>query len=422
MTAAEDVFAGPAIELAARPSSKVAQISFRSVDDDDQNTISWAQPTAGLSTFPPDAPGAVRHAAGYGRFLDSVLAHDADPRTLAGDPLELLRFLRAHGPDVVADPELRRAAGIFLGNCIASLRADALWRRDDAGPSEVGAGRRSFVPEMILERLTLPLAPSDDDSDAQLQSFVASLHEWVEEADDDALPPPPLPTPRPEASGAPRFVCPELPSTVILDKAGQPIVYGSRWGPDGPPEDSYSVDLHPERFAGLHTVAHALIAHVERVYDVDVSYHGAPDAAATLLHPRAGVLELVRVVPRDPEAAPLLFVFTGYPGVIVEAGVLHAFPYPICGCEACDETVERQAIELEQLVLSVAAGGYAEHYPVGRRRELRYGLVTLDASGTETGSHRGGGGEPTGLSAEQLERGEAALAALPHGWRPWPHR
>ena len=39
------------------------------------------------------------------------------------------------------------------------------------------------------------------------------------------------------------------------------IEYGNRWASRGgtPPEDSYSVDEHPERFAPLHTVAAALI-------------------------------------------------------------------------------------------------------------------------------------------------------------------
>lgn len=420
MTTPEDVFAGPAIEMPAGPISKLAVISFRSVEGDEG--LAAPRPTADPSSPPPFGPAAVRHAAGYAPFLAYLQAHDGDPRalaqTLAASPRRLLRYIRAHAPAVLADPELRGAAEVFLGNCIATLRADAAWRSDDTGPREVGAGRFGFVPASILSRLVGSGATADD-VDAEVDRFIESLNGWVEEADDDALPPPPLPSPVPPASGTPPYVRPELPRVEILDETGRPIPYGSRWGWGGPPEDSYSVEAHPERFAGLHTVARALIEHLERVFDVDVIDEPATDAA--LLRPQRDVIARVRVLPRDPEAAPLLFAFTAYPGVIVEAGVLHAFPYPICGCEACDETADAQASELEGLVFAVTLGGYAEHYPVGRRRDLHLGLVRLDEAGAVTGSSRGCGGTG-GLSAERLERGEATLAALPRGWQPWPLR
>lgn len=451
MTAPEDVFAGPAIEMSARKASDAAQFGF-----------------SASSYEPRAAPaGPVRHAAGYAPFVGYMLAHEVDPRALAlalsGSALELLRFLRTHASALAADPELLHAAGIFLGNSIVSMRADAAWRSMSPGPDEVGAGRRSFLPSMILERLTLPLAnpgaanaeaasdatigadaetgmptvgwaplaalqarPASLAADeAELETHLRGIDDmlklWVAEADDDALPPPPLPTPRPPASGTPRYERPPLPSTVFLDEAGEPINYGNRWGMDRPPENSYSVELHPERFAGLHIVAHALIEYLQWVYDVEVVHEQAPDAAAPLLRPHGGVRELVRVQPRDPQAAPLRFAFTDYPGVIVEAGVLHGFAYPMCGCEACDERVDYTATEMENLVRAVTNGGYAEHYPVGRRRDLFYGLVAHDDAGA-LASSGSGGGAPGGLSAAQLAHGEAVLAALPHGWQPWPLR
>ncbi|HEY9424376.1 MAG TPA: DUF6226 family protein [Microterricola sp.] len=420
MTTPEDVFAGPAIEMPAGKISKLVQISSRSLEDDTDSAA--AQSTADASAAPPFDPGTVRHAAGYSPFVAYLQANDRDPhaaQTLAASPEQLLRFLRTHASAVLSDPELRRAAGIFFGNCVATMRADAVWRRDEMGPYEVGAGRHVFVPGMVLERLVDPTNTAHADFDARLGGFIESLNGWVEEADDDALPPPPLPTPVPPASGTPLYVRPELPAVEILDEAGLPIPYGSRWGAGGPPEDSYSVDAHPERFAGLHTVARALIEHLERVFDVEVVHEQATDAA--LLRPQRDVIERVRVLPRAPEAAPLLFAFTAYPGVIVEAGVLHWFPYPICGCDACDETAEAQAHELELLVFAVANGGYAEHYPVGRRRDLHFGLVLLDASGAVTGSSTGVA-DTVGLSTERLEQGAMRLAALPRGWQPWPLR
>lgn len=40
-------------------------------------------------------------------------------------------------------------------------------------------------------------------------------------------------------------------------------------GQGSPPEDTYSVDTHPERFAPPHTVAEALIGHLRETYDVE---------------------------------------------------------------------------------------------------------------------------------------------------------
>ncbi|WP_130506997.1 DUF6226 family protein [Microterricola gilva] len=218
-----------------------------------------------------------------------------------------------------------------------------------------------------------------------------------------------------------RYQRPALPSAVFLDAGGRPIPYGSRWGVDGPPENSYGVSVHPERFAGLHTVAHSLIAHLDREYDVEVRHESAAGAATELLHAQRGVLEIVRVIPRDPEGAPLLIALTAYPGVILNAGILHEFPFPFCGCEACDESVEGTASELEELVLAVAAGGFTERYPVGPRRELHLRLVTVDPAGAIAGS-RIGGDTPTGISAERLAHGAAVLNELPRGWQPWPLR
>lgn len=67
------------------------------------------------------------------------------------------------------------------------------------------------------------------------------------------------------------YARPEIPVQVFRDAAGQIIEYGNRWGAGAPPEDSYSVDTHPERFAPLHTVAEALIAHLTAGYDTAVS-------------------------------------------------------------------------------------------------------------------------------------------------------
>jgi hypothetical protein len=175
------------------------------------------------------------------------------------------------------------------------------------------------------------------------------------------------------------------------------------------------VDSHPERFAGLHTVALALIRHLSAAYDVDVDTD--PDHARELLGVTRNVVRAVRVTPRHRGAARLTFVLTAYPGVMIHAGVLHDFAYPACGCDACDETAETAADRMERLVLAVAAGGYSERYPVGRRRWCEYVLTAVDGSGYESGR-----GEPGPVAAARLREAEIRLRDVAGGWSPWPRR
>ncbi|HXF01618.1 MAG TPA: DUF6226 family protein, partial [Arthrobacter sp.] len=71
-----------------------------------------------------------------------------------------------------------------------------------------------------------------------------------------------------------------------------------------------------------------------------------------------------------------------------------------------------------QQVLAVAAGGFAERYPLGKHRRAEYQLVRVDGSGWE-----GGGGEPSeAYTDDQLLQAERTLKLLPNGWQPWPLR
>jgi hypothetical protein len=99
----------------------------------------------------------------------------------------------------------------------------------------------------------------------------------------------------------------------------------------------------------------------------------------------------------------------------VHAGVLHDFPFPVCGCDACDETVETTAGRMELLVLTVAAGGYSERYPVGSRRWSDYALTAFDGSGSENGK-----GQPGPTAIHRLHDAEIRLRDVAGGWSPWP--
>ncbi|WP_354476545.1 DUF6226 family protein [Marisediminicola sp. UYEF4] len=69
---------------------------------------------------------------------------------------------------------------------------------------------------------------------------------------------------------------------------------------------------------------------------------------------------LLAVIPREPTAAPLTIVFTGFPGLFLHSGVLHDFHLPVCGGDACDDDVTNVADELEWTVRTIASGGYPE--------------------------------------------------------------
>lgn len=203
---------------------------------------------------------------------------------------------------------------------------------------------------------------------------------------------------------------PEIDAPVFRDAAGEVIDYGNRWS-GSPPQGTYSVDTHPERFEPLHTVTEAVIDHLRVTFDVETS---VAEVTADPVNPRIETLQSVRLVPADPRCAPLGFVFTAYPGIVVHAGLLHSFAYPPCGCDACDESWERQAAELEADVLAVVAGDYQESVRLGHEPWVGYSITTPD-----------GGRSSSVLVEEDLDRlvaAEPVLRELGGPWAPWPQR
>ncbi|MCU1531908.1 MAG: hypothetical protein JWO49_1479 [Arthrobacter sp.] len=355
---------------------------------------------------PESVPAVVRHLRGYAPFVDFCAAQGVQAGELAADPERLIWFLRRFGSRIASDGALRAAAAVFVGNTIAGLRPDAEWSAYEGAPSTVGNREKRFETDRLLEAL-------HSADNAAVRGLVATLLDWAREEPD---PPPPMrPHPMSPASGQPRYVRPELPAETYYSRDGEPIPYGRQWGADAPDPDSYSVESHPERFAGLHEVARALIDHLAAVYDVDVQED--PAHAADLLREARDVLQAVKVPPRDSGAASLTFALTGYPGVMVHAGVLHDFPFPVCGCDGCDETAETTADRLELLVLTVAAGGYSERYPAGSQGWSEYALTAFDGSGSESGR-----GEPGPVAAARLQEAETRLRDVTGGWSPWPLR
>lgn len=232
------------------------------------------------------------------------------------------------------------------------------------------------------------------------------------------------------------YARPYVEPMVFRDDAGNVIEYGNRWASlDGtPPEDSYSVVSHPERFAPLHTVATALIDHLVCTYDVDVDegHHVTVD----LLHPPTDdeAVRAVRLTPRGEACAPLVIVLTDFPGVRVWAGVLFAEVCPACGCNACDERWDTGAEDLEWVTFTIVGGGFTEEVSEPRHAKWSYdrGLGLVRGMG-QTVSYRLRDGEsrrsghsraesvPAALLKSARERLDAVAAVSPGGnWLPWP--
>jgi Family of unknown function (DUF6226) len=211
------------------------------------------------------------------------------------------------------------------------------------------------------------------------------------------------------------YTRPAVTERTYRDADGAVIEYGNRWRGQSPPEDTYSVDSHPERFAPLHQVAEALIDWLQSRFAVET----VDDLSCVQdIRHRVDASRAVRLTPAGADAAPLTFVLTRYPGVIVRAGLLHDFVYPICGCDACDETWTSVADELEWHVFAVVSGGYREEVRGSDREPWIWHQLTA-ADGSRSSS---GGWDATAEADEQLGAAATRLQALPAGWAAWPRR
>lgn len=243
------------------------------------------------------------------------------------------------------------------------------------------------------------------------------------------------------ASAVSNYVRPHIEVREFRDASGAVVEYGNRWADRGgsPPEDSYSVESNLERFAPLHTVAEALIEHLVTTYDVTLTE--GPEVVAGLrepIPPEQAVVRAVRLEPARGGAAPLTLLLTAYPLVRVEAGVLGSFVYPSCGCDACDETWESAASEMEWQVFAIVGGGYTETIGKPHRPRIRFergmGLVRGMGQTVSTrleavdGSQMiGGESRAQDIPAEQLVEAQERLtslaaASVDGNWLPWSRR
>lgn len=203
----------------------------------------------------------------------------------------------------------------------------------------------------------------------------------------------------------PEYTRPVVVARQFQDESGAVIGYGKRW--DGsPPENAYSRVSNPERFAPLQTVADALIEHLQLGYLTGV---------AALENSSPDTTKLIVVTPERPDAAPLVFRFTNFPGVEVRAGVRYREAFPFCGCDACDETWGGAADEMERLVFAVSDGRFSERIVFPNRDS-----ATVEHRIEGPGQHVRAGIQHGVQPDPALGEDAARLDRLPNGrWQPW---
>ena len=68
----------------------------------------------------------------------------------------------------------------------------------------------------------------------------------------------------------------------------------------------------------------------------------------------------LKLVPHDPQAAPIVVAYTDFPGLYLRFGSWHTEPFPDCGCDACDETADGSIEKMIRMVEAVVSGGFRE--------------------------------------------------------------
>jgi Family of unknown function (DUF6226) len=184
----------------------------------------------------------------------------------------------------------------------------------------------------------------------------------------------------------------------------------NRWGPYGPPPEAYSRVTNLERFRPLHTFMVELIGRLEAAFDVERLEGCRLDDELERGDP---VRPSIKLVPRDPRAAPILVSFTAFPGLRVRVGRWYIDTFPSCGCDACDETADGEAARLTQMVDDVTGGRFREAIwvPVvgDAWQESEFWSPCGRSSSSRTPIDR--------FRATQMLAGSDCLR---FEWRPWP--
>lgn len=195
---------------------------------------------------------------------------------------------------------------------------------------------------------------------------------------------------------------------------------GYERGDESSTDPAYSRVTNPERFLLLHTAALEIIGRLESDFEVErAEGHGLDEELERGLNTaRPGV----NLIPSDPEAAPILVVFTTFPGLHIRFGRWHKEPFPVCGCDACNESAGGEIERLNEMFDDATAGRFREAIKIPQVSYVGSGWVesmfwSPDESRSSTRSRRT---SRVGRSrALEMSGGRRWLEL---NWKPWPRR
>lgn len=182
---------------------------------------------------------------------------------------------------------------------------------------------------------------------------------------------------------------------------------GNRWGAAGPPDEAYSRVTDPQRYASLHAIARDVLDDLQRRFDVTAH------ASSELDPNRATQAPLTTLIPSDAKSSPLSIAFTAFPGLVVRFGRTYREPIPVCGCDACDETVDDCVELLRDIVDAVITGSFGERI-VRDSEGLWHQTWRSTTAGSQSGRSR--------LTAEAARKISEELGSADARWAPWPLR
>ena len=184
--------------------------------------------------------------------------------------------------------------------------------------------------------------------------------------------------------------------------------------PEMPDEDSYSRITKPERFLPLHDFTLKLVERLKSSYDVMYEEGLASDAAP--IHNITLARPSIRLTPKNENAAPLIFRFSTFPGVVIRFGLWEEKAFPNCGCDACAETVEENLEDIQENVKSVINGNFKESIHKNPRSRDTSWIYTRRYS------FRGSNGSSNGETKIDLKTAKELLGnkqKLDYNWEAW---
>ncbi len=185
--------------------------------------------------------------------------------------------------------------------------------------------------------------------------------------------------------------------------------------PVDPPDEAYSRVTNPERFQSLHSAAITMVVRLEETFHVHrVEEYGLDEELEGI---RAVVRPTVRLTPVNVNVAPITIAFSDFPGLFVRVGWWVTKSFPVCGCDACDESAPDEIERLTELVGVVTGGGFQEAVQCPKGPFARHcGRKSEFRAPTHIGS---GKSRITRARARQMTGGARTLKL---DWQPWPHR